>query len=120
MARLHWQLYPVAHAKAKRLGRELSVKVELAGPCTITLADPAVALAAAQRRALGGASGASVLEGVGAGAAEGGAQTGVKADEVYAVQLPNLLLLDPLSDECPVAYKGELRRKWTPCQLGSS
>ncbi|KAI8475995.1 MAG: hypothetical protein J3K34DRAFT_516911 [Monoraphidium minutum] len=107
LARLHWRLRPVAHARAKRLGRDLSVKIELSGPCTITLAD-ANALAAAAAAAAAAAGGRFAGEGPIGGGAAGGGGGGVAGAEVYAVQLPPLLLLDPLSDECPVAYKGDL------------
>jgi hypothetical protein len=94
MARLHWQLVPVAHPRAKRLGRDLSVKIELAGNCTITLCGPA----GAQHQTQGVPTGAR------AAAASAAAET-------YAVQLPSLVLLDPLSAEgSPVAYKGKLSR----------
>jgi hypothetical protein len=97
LALLHWQLVPVAHAKAKRLGRDLSVKIELLGSCSIVLI-PA-----------GPPAGGTVDAGDrrnAAGRGDSGGDGG-GARETYAVQLPSLLLLDPLSSECPVVYKGE-------------
>jgi len=87
LALLHWQLVPIAHAKAKRLGRELSVKIELGGSCQVVLCPEEAS--------------PSVAAGVRGGAVAGGAE-----EEGYVVQLPALVLLDPLAAECPVAYKG--------------
>lgn len=101
MALLHWQLTPVAHAKAKRLGRELSIKIELGGSCTLTLAPPPGQAAAAAAGALPGVAGAA---GGGGAGGQRGAAGGV---ELYVVQMPSMVLMDPLSAECPVVYKGE-------------
>ena len=118
LALLHWQLVPAARAKAKRLGRELSVKVELGGSCSLLLFPSAAGAAdtltaasfSAAAAAADGANGAGGGRGSSAGGGDreagggGGLMTG---GEEYAIQLPALVLLDPLTqEECPVTYKG--------------
>jgi len=63
-------------AKAKRLGRDLSIKVTLQPP--------------------GGSSGSN-----------GSSVRMLSAGEDYVISWPSLLLLDPLSPTCPLAYKGK-------------
>jgi hypothetical protein len=74
-------LDPVATAKSKRLGRELTIKVELNGsgsPCGPS--------------GVGGPSCVTLLE----------------SGDTYALSWPSLRLLAPTSSRCPVAFKGEL------------
>jgi hypothetical protein len=72
-------LEPTAIAKAKRLGRELSIKVTLQEP-------------AGSSGSNGGSSGSSIRL--------------VECGEGFAISWPNLLFLDPVSAACRLAYKG--------------
>lgn len=84
MAIMHVALEPTAHAKAKRLGRSLSIKVNL---------QPEV-IAAGSRRGSSGETSSS-LRVVGCG-------------EEYEINWPALLLLDPVNPLCSLAYKGKM------------
>jgi hypothetical protein len=70
-------LEPIAIAKAKRLGRDLSVKV--------TLQPPAAGSS-------GSSSGSSVVL--------------VECGEEFLISWPSLLLLDPIGPACSLAFKG--------------
>lgn len=81
-------LEPIAIAKAKRLGRDLSIKVTLQPPAGSN----------------GGSSGGSSV-------------TLVECGEEFLISWPSLLFLDPISPACILAYKGGYRdRCKTACK----
>jgi hypothetical protein len=79
-------LQPIAIAKAKRLGRDLSIKVTL---------QPS----AGSNGSNGSSSGST-------GSTAGSSVTLVECGEEFLISWPSLLFLDPISPACTLAYKG--------------